>query len=102
MEIHPSWIVSVCGGPMSDLWHHSTSQLYYGFLRCVGYTLHVVQPIALGIPLYHTQGTTPIHQDCVLTVHACIQREESIAIRDVTWLDIVFCVYWDTTPFPDV
>ena len=26
--------------PMSTLWHHSTSQVYYGFLRCVGCTLH--------------------------------------------------------------
>ena len=24
--------------PMSELWHHSTSQLYYGFLMCMGCT----------------------------------------------------------------
>ena len=36
---------------MSDLWHHSTSKLYYGFLRCMGCTLRVVQLNSLGFAL---------------------------------------------------
>ena len=48
MTIHPSCIEkhSACSRENTPhclvLWHHSTSQLYYDFLRCVGCTLRVV------------------------------------------------------------
>jgi hypothetical protein len=66
-EKHPSCIVKYDRNTyflLFGLWHHSTSQLYHGFLRCMCCTLNWCGIMEVrGIPLYHMyiQGTIPIH-----------------------------------------
>ena len=58
---------------MCGLWHRSTSQLYCGFLSCMGCTLRV---IIRGRPLYHTQlGCVQYPYTLEITIQLLIMRQ---------------------------